>query len=80
MVGSPKAVLRITFAVLRPTPGRLSRSSRLRGTSPPNFSSRIAQVARMFFALPRYRPMRWMKGVRPASPRARIAAGVLATG
>ncbi len=35
MVGSPKAMLSTTFAVLRPTPGRLSELSRSLGTSPP---------------------------------------------
>ena len=35
IVGSPKAVFRTTFAVLRPTPGRDSSSARSRGTSPP---------------------------------------------
>ena len=38
MVGSPKATLSTTFAVLRPTPGSASSASRSRGTSPPCFS------------------------------------------
>ena len=57
MVGSPKAVLSTTFAVLRPTPGRLSSASRERGTSPAYRSSRIRQVAMTFFALALNRPM-----------------------
>src|SRR3546814_8931617 len=35
MVGSPKAMLSTTLAVLRPTPGRRCSASRSRGTCPP---------------------------------------------
>jgi len=34
-VGSPKATLSTTLAVLRPTPGKASSASRSFGTSPP---------------------------------------------
>src|SRR5690606_35708706 len=68
------------LAVLRPTPGSASSASRSRGTSPPCFSSRIRQVAITFAALALNRPMVLMYCFSPSSPRARIAAGVLATG
>ena len=41
IVGSPKATLSTTFAVLRPTPGSASSASRSRGTSPPCCSTSI---------------------------------------
>jgi hypothetical protein len=44
MVGSPKAVLSTTLAVLRPTPGRASSALRSRGTSPPCSSTSMRQV------------------------------------
>ena len=53
MVGSPNAVFRITLAVLRPTPGSASSSSRVRGTAPSWRSIRSLQVAIRFFALVR---------------------------
>ena len=42
IVGSPKAVFKTTFAVLRPTPGSASSASRSRGTTPPCFSTSAA--------------------------------------
>ena len=57
MVGSPKAVLSTTFAVLRPTPGNASSASRVRGTSPPCCSSSCRHMAMTFAALALYRPM-----------------------
>jgi hypothetical protein len=60
MVGWPKAVLRTTLAVLRPTPGKASSASRDSGTSPPCSSIRMRQVSMTFLALVRYRPMVWM--------------------
>ena len=40
--GTPKAFPRTTFAVFLPTPGSLTSSSRVRGTSPPWFAHREA--------------------------------------
>src|SRR5690554_5877474 len=80
MVGSPKAVLSTTLAVLRPTPGRASSAPRSRGTSPPCRSTRIRQVAITFLALVLNRPMVEMWRLSASSPRSRIACGVLATG
>ena len=51
MVGSPKATLRTTLAVLRPTPGRVSSTSREGGTSPPYCSTRMRESAMTFLAL-----------------------------
>ena len=51
MPGVSKASPSTTFAVLRPTPGSVTRSSSVFGTSPPNRSTMAAQQARMFFAL-----------------------------
>ena len=39
MVGAPNTMFRMTFAVLRPTPGSDSSASRSLGTSPPCFST-----------------------------------------
>ena len=80
MVGCPKAVLRTTFAVLRPTPGSASSSSRVRGTSPPWRSTSSRAIAATFAALALYRPMVLMYGFRPSSPSAAMAAGVFTTG
>src|SRR5690606_13433905 len=80
MVGSPKAVLSTTLAVLRPTPGSASSAARSRGTSPPCCSSRMRQVAITFLALALYRPMVLMYSFSRSSPRSAIACGVLATG
>ncbi len=57
MVGWPKAVFRITLAVLRPTPGSASSAARSAGTSPPWRSSSSRQVSIRWRALLRYRPM-----------------------
>ncbi|KAG1435225.1 hypothetical protein G6F57_021218 [Rhizopus arrhizus] len=57
MVGWPNAVFSTTLAVLRPTPGSDSSASRVCGTSPPWCSIRIRQVAIVFLALVRYRPI-----------------------
>lgn len=40
-----------TLAVLRPTPGNLTSSSRVSGTLPPNWSTSICESAITFFAL-----------------------------
>ena len=79
IVGSPKATLSTTFAVLRPTPGSASSASRLRGTCPPWRSISSRQVSNRFFALVRNRPMVRMYSVSAGRPRARTLAGVFAT-
>ena len=56
-VGCPNAVFRITFAVLRPTPGSASSAVRLAGTWPPCRSISAWQVAITFFALLCHRPI-----------------------
>ena len=48
--GVPKACTIITDAVLCPTPGNASNSSKVRGTLPPYLSLKIFAVWRMFFA------------------------------
>ena len=50
-VGSPKAVLSTTLAVLRPTPGRASSASRWCGTSPPCSAMSACDSPITFFAL-----------------------------
>ncbi|ODT90147.1 MAG: hypothetical protein ABS82_16995 [Rhodanobacter sp. SCN 67-45] len=57
MVGSPKAVLSTTLAVLRPTPGSASSASRVRGTSPPYCSISSRHSAITFLALALNRPI-----------------------
>ncbi len=79
MVGSPKATLRTTLAVLRPTPGRDSRSSRRRGTSPPCFSTSVRAMRMMFFDLVLNRPMVRMESRSRGSPSFSIFSGVSAT-
>jgi len=51
MVACPNAVFKMTFAVLRPTPGRASKSLRFSGSEPACFESKSAQVLMMFLAL-----------------------------
>src|SRR5438874_8641276 len=55
--GMPKATPSTTLAVFRPTPGRVTRSSILGGTSPWNRSTRAALAAMMVFALVRKNPV-----------------------
>ena len=57
IVGWSNAMLRTTLAVLRPTPGSLTSSSRVCGISPPKSAISILHSAITFFALLRYRPM-----------------------
>ena len=78
MVGSPKAVLSTTLAVLRPTPGSVSSASRVRGTSPPYSATSFRDSATRFFALVRKRPMVRMMSVIAGSPSATIFSGVSA--
>ena len=78
IVGCPNAVLRITFAVLRPTPGSASSASRDSGTLPPCCSSRMRHISMTFFAFVLYRPIVLMYSDRPAMPSLRIACGVFA--
>ena len=78
MVGSPKAMLSTTFAVLRPTPGSASSASRVRGTSPPCSATSFCDSATTFFALVRKRPMVLIRSCTRASPSAAILAGVSA--
>ena len=80
IVGSPKATLSTTLAVLRPTPGSVSSASRSRGTSPPCSSTSIRDSAMMFFALVRKRPIVRMNSATRSSPSASIFSGVSASG
>ena len=79
IVACPKAEFSTTFAVLRPTPGRASSASRVRGTWPPCSVTSIWQVCSRCLALLWYRPMVLMKPSRPSSPKSRIPCGVFAT-
>src|SRR5918996_143018 len=58
--GSPMATLRTTLPVLRPTPGRVTRSDSLRGTSPPNRSTRAVAMPMRLRVLFRKKPVDWM--------------------
>ena len=80
IVGSPNAVLRTTFAVLRPTPGSASSASRVRGTSPPCCSTRMRHSRDHVLRLGVVEPDRLMYALSPSSPSSRIACGVFATG
>ena len=79
IAGSRNQVLSTTFAVLRPTPGRLSSAARDDGTSPPNRSTRIAESFITCRALLRKSPMVRMCSISRSSPSASIFAGVSAT-
>ncbi len=72
MVGSPKAALSTTLAVLRPTPGSSSSASRVRGTWPPCLFEQDAAGCSRCLALLRYRPMVLICSSRPSRPRSSI--------
>src|SRR3989339_675260 len=55
--GMLKALLKTTFVVFLPTPGRLSKRSLSLGTVPSYTSSMIRASSLMFFALLRYNPI-----------------------
>ena len=79
MVGSPKAMLSTTFAVLRPTPGSSSSASRERGTWPPCSAISFCDSATTFLALVRNSPMVLTSSRTRSSPSAAIFAGVSAS-
>ena len=58
--GSPKATLRTTLPVLRPTPGIVTRSSSAVGTSPPKRSTTAAAMPMRLFVLERKNPVERM--------------------
>ena len=58
--GRSKATLRTTLAVFRPTPGTVTKSSSLVGTSPPNRCSSAAAIPMRLRALARKKPVEWM--------------------
>ena len=53
----PKALPRTTFAVFRPTPGSVTRSSIVSGTRPPKRSTSAAAIPRTLFVLLRKKPV-----------------------
>ena len=55
--GTPKALPRTTLAVLRPTPGSVTRSSRRPGTSPPKRSQSAWAMPRMLAVFARKNPV-----------------------
>src|SRR6202521_751454 len=59
--GTPKPTPRITFAVLRPMPGSLTRSSMLFGTSPPKSSTSLRLAAMIERVLARKNPVGLIK-------------------
>ncbi len=67
--GTPNAFPSTTFAVLRPTPGRETRSSRRAGTSPSNRSTSAWPIPMTDWALARKKPV----GRRISSSSARSA-------
>lgn len=79
IVCSPQITFKTTFAVLRPTPGRLINSSRERGTFPSKSEISFSHRPMTCRALERYRPMDLIYSISPSSPRARIFCGVSAT-
>ena len=60
MPGMPKALPSTTFAVLRPTPGRVTSSFSRPGTSPPNRSQSAWPRPIRLVALAWKKPVDWM--------------------
>ncbi len=60
MPGTPNALPRTTFAVFRPTPGRVTRSASLPGTSPAYRSHRAWPRPMRLLVLARKNPVDWM--------------------
>src|SRR3954454_3878046 len=60
MPGRPNALPSTTFAVLRPTPGRVTRSSSVFGTWPPYRSTRACDSFSRDSVLARKKPVGWM--------------------
>ena len=71
--GTPNALPSTTLAVLRPTPGSVTRSSIRPGTSPSNRSTRAWPSPIREFVFARKKPV----GLRIASSSSRSAAGVV---
>jgi hypothetical protein len=76
IVGSPNAVLRMTLAVLRPTPGSSSSSARVRGTAPPWCATKRRHVSMTLWALLLNNPRVRMCSRTPSVPSASIASAV----
>src|SRR5207244_1694269 len=77
MVGSPNATFSTTLAVLRPTPGNLSKASRSRGTTPPCCSTSMRDSATMLRALVRKRPIVRISSVMRAPPRRALSSPIM---
>ena len=75
IAGSLNQVFSTTFAVLRPTPGRLCSAARDEGTSPPKSSTRMRDSFITCRALLLKSPMVLMCAISPASPSASIFSG-----
>src|SRR5262245_11209392 len=60
MAGTPNALPSTTLAVFRPTPGRVVRSSTVRGTSPPWRSTSALAIPDRARALARKNPVEWI--------------------
>ena len=78
IVGWPKAMLSTTLAVLRPTPGSVSSSSRFRGTSPPKCSTKAPREADDVLGLGAIEADRLDQSRTLSSPSASIFSGVSA--
>lgn len=74
--GTPYATPRTTFAVLRPTPRRVSSSSIVRGTSPPNRATTSRLISTIERALARKNPMEWIRDSTSESGAEPRASGV----
>ena len=70
IVGCPNAVFSTTLAVLRPTPGKASKSALLSGTMLLCFSMSILQALMTFSALELYKPMVFIYSFKPSTPSA----------
>ena len=75
MPGTPNALPRTTKAVLRPTPGSVTRSSSRPGTSPPKSSRSAAESPMSDFALARKKPVGRMISSSSSGTAAAMSSG-----
>ncbi len=76
MPGTPKALPRTTLAVLRPTPGSVTRSSRRPGTSPSKRSRSAVERPSSDFALARKKPVGRISSSSRSGSAAAMSSGV----
>ena len=74
--GASKATERITFAVFLPTPGKVTRSESVSGTSPENRSSTSRAIPMRLLAFALKNPVAWINSSTAAGSAPAKARGV----